>query len=317
MRCPKCQYISFEAASRCRNCGFDLSLAAAAPDAAELPLDAPADGPPIDYALHPHPGPSGGHGPRPARHAAPHPTPGGLGDLPLFETPMPGVDDTPLIRQAGPPRPPLAVRRSPEPPQRGARPSVEPTPAPGVLEDALFRDESSAAPASRERGVRAPAASVAARSAAPSTPSGPGAMGEVAGDPVALGARAAAAAVDAGILGAIDLLVLVGTLRVTGVSALDVGRLPLAPLLAFLGLLNGGYLAGFVTAAGQTIGQMLMGHRVVTERGSRVPLGQAVARTAGVAVSVLPLGIGCLPLLVRHGSPALHDRLSRTRVVRA
>ena len=141
--------------------------------------------------------------------------------------------------------------------------------------------------------------------------------GPAPGDAVGLARRAAAAAVDAGILGAIDALVLYGTLRVTGVVASEVTRLPLAPLLSFLALLNGGYLVGFVTAAGQTIGQMLLGQRVVTEQGGRVPLAQAVLRAAGVAVSVLPFGLGCLPVLVNRASPALHDRLSRTRVVRA
>ena len=26
MRCPKCQYISFESSDRCRNCGYEFSL---------------------------------------------------------------------------------------------------------------------------------------------------------------------------------------------------------------------------------------------------------------------------------------------------
>ena len=27
MKCPKCQYISFDSGDRCRNCGYDFSLA--------------------------------------------------------------------------------------------------------------------------------------------------------------------------------------------------------------------------------------------------------------------------------------------------
>lgn len=40
MKCPKCSYLSFEAGERCRNCGYDFSLAAPPPDdpAADLPL---------------------------------------------------------------------------------------------------------------------------------------------------------------------------------------------------------------------------------------------------------------------------------------
>ena len=39
--------------------------------------------------------------------------------------------------------------------------------------------------------------------------------------------------------------------------------LPLAPLIAFLLLLNGGYLATFIAAGGQTIGKMATGIRVI------------------------------------------------------
>jgi rubredoxin len=37
MKCPKCQYISFDSGDRCRNCGYEFSLAA---DAAldDLPI---------------------------------------------------------------------------------------------------------------------------------------------------------------------------------------------------------------------------------------------------------------------------------------
>ena len=40
MKCPKCNYLSFEAGDRCRNCGYDFSLSTPAPDdpAADLPL---------------------------------------------------------------------------------------------------------------------------------------------------------------------------------------------------------------------------------------------------------------------------------------
>ena len=40
MKCPKCSYLSFEAGERCRNCGYDFSMAAPPPDdpAGDLPL---------------------------------------------------------------------------------------------------------------------------------------------------------------------------------------------------------------------------------------------------------------------------------------
>ena len=40
MKCPKCGYLGFETTDRCRNCGYDFSLAAPLA-AAELPLRMP------------------------------------------------------------------------------------------------------------------------------------------------------------------------------------------------------------------------------------------------------------------------------------
>ena len=40
MKCPKCNYLSFETGERCRNCGYDFSMSTPPPDdpAADLPL---------------------------------------------------------------------------------------------------------------------------------------------------------------------------------------------------------------------------------------------------------------------------------------
>src|SRR5688500_4895085 len=40
MKCPKCSYLSFEAGERCRNCGYDFSMATPPADdpAGDLPL---------------------------------------------------------------------------------------------------------------------------------------------------------------------------------------------------------------------------------------------------------------------------------------
>ena len=37
MRCPKCQYITFDQGDRCRNCGYDFALSPE-PDALDLPI---------------------------------------------------------------------------------------------------------------------------------------------------------------------------------------------------------------------------------------------------------------------------------------
>jgi uncharacterized RDD family membrane protein YckC len=99
MRCPKCQYISFESGGRCRNCGYDFSLTVAdAPDA-DLPIVAAdaAEGPLADFALQTAPS-------SPSR--APDT---GSADLPLFAR---GPVERLLVERAVAPRPPLSVRRS-------------------------------------------------------------------------------------------------------------------------------------------------------------------------------------------------------------
>lgn len=128
--------------------------------------------------------------------------------------------------------------------------------------------------------------------------------------------RLAAGLIDLAILAATDGLVVYFTLRLTALGARELTRLPPLPLVGFFILLNGGYLVGFTAASGQTIGKMLAGIRVVSESGARVPLGHAVVRAAVWLLSVLPLGLGCLPALSASGR-ALHDRLADTRVVRA
>ena len=97
--------------------------------------------------------------------------------------------------------------------------------------------------------------------------------------------------------------------------------LPIPPLAVFLLLLNGGYLAAFTAAGGQTIGKMLAGIRVVADHGAtvgpRVTLGAAVLRASAYLVSLLPVGLGFAAILLDTEGRALHDRLADTRVVKA
>ncbi len=95
----------------------------------------------------------------------------------------------------------------------------------------------------------------------------------------------------------------------------------------FLLLLNGGYLALFTIAGGQTIGKMLTGIKVVADRpaadpeangsGLGVSAGAAVLRAAASLVSLLPAGLGFAAILFDSDRRALHDRLAETRVVKA
>ncbi len=52
MKCPKCHYIGFRTEERCKNCGYDFSLAVELPTAQDLPLrDRDASGALADFSL--------------------------------------------------------------------------------------------------------------------------------------------------------------------------------------------------------------------------------------------------------------------------
>ena len=287
MKCPKCQYITFDSGERCRNCGYEFSLALDVPPD-DLPIQngTEAIGPFADLSL---------------RDVAPTP------NLPLFTG---NTDpDAPLVTPSATPRAPLSVRRAapaaPRPKARRDAPRVDVDPAPRLALDTAEM------PIVRPR--EAPPEPAAAADA-------PVAEGISATAPA--GARLLGAIVDLSIVAGIDLAVLYFTLKICDLAFADVSRLPMAPLLSFLALLNGGYAAAFVAAGGQTIGKMAAGTRVISAnvaegRSDRVPFGYAVVRAAGYIVSALPAGLGFVPAVVGRDRRALHDRLADTRVVKA
>jgi uncharacterized RDD family membrane protein YckC len=317
MRCPKCHYISFGSGDRCRNCGYELALA---PEA--KPLDLPiqnADdpiGPLGDFPLTEPPASSSAP-PSSGRDAAASARRGGPAarlDLPLFEG-RPVPDDAPLVSAPAVPRTPLSVRRG-QPAlarNRAEKPATTDEP-----ELDMLHMEHRPAPASRARAVD------------------PLATGPTVSHAVGESADAAAASVVARLFaGIVDLLTLAAinagvfyfTLRVLELTFADVRLLPPVPLGVFLLLLNGGYLAAFTAAGGQTIGKMLAGIKVVSEHpdgeegSSRayepVSLGSAVLRAAAYLVSLAPAGLGFAPILFAADGRALHDRLANTRVIKA
>ncbi|MBP1633705.1 MAG: hypothetical protein H6Q10_279 [Acidobacteria bacterium] len=295
MKCPKCGYLGFEPSDRCRNCGYEFSLAPPPPTPpGDLSLRSGEAGAPLaDFDLGearrpPRPTPPGQ---RPAPDAALEPGVGDrlAADLPLFRGETPG-DGPPLVF-SGAPTPPLAVRRS-TPAVRRERP--RPTPRPVQAEQLRFgagegEDEAPAAPAL--------VAAAGARADAP------------------IAARLSAGLLDWLMLAAIDLVVLYFTLRICQLPAAEAGRLPLAPLALFFVLLNGGYLSLLTGAGGQTIGKMAFGLKVVGGGGEAVPMGHAVVRTAALLLSAVPAGLGLVSILLDGGRRGLHDRLSGTRVV--
>lgn len=316
MRCPKCHYISFDNGDRCRNCGYEFSLAVDL-TTLDLPIqtgEEPA-GPLADLHLgdrddaspesRPTAGPpAAAAAMRSAERSEESRVPGrALGasalDLPLFSGGDPH-DDRPLVTPPAVPRAPLAVRRAS--PSVSTRPhSAAEADEPSLALDAPDIDEPPRSPAvTLSREVEYPAA--------------------LPEDEVApLGRRLLAGAIDAAIILGIDAAILYFTLRLSGLTMQEITALPPVPLLTFILLLNGGYFAAFVAAGGQTIGKMAADIRVVphsADAGTRVSFGYAVLRAAALLVSVLPLGLGLLPAFFSADRRTLHDRLAETRVVR-
>jgi uncharacterized RDD family membrane protein YckC len=207
-------------------------------------------------------------------------------DLPLFR------GNAPVLP---PPRPPLAVRRAtPTPTRIRARP-----PVPSHEQAPLLSDELQEAP---------PRAADAHRPGAP--------RDEQTDWPTATaGRRAAAAAIDLGLIAIIDLVVIHFTLALSGLTFNDLHVLPALPMAAFFLLLNGGYVVLFTGTLGQTFGKMATAIEVVPDRREKMGLRRALLRGAAMLVSLLPAGIGWLAGLVGDRR-SLHDRLAGTRVVR-
>jgi len=281
-KCPKCQYFSFDSGDRCRNCGYDFSLALDLPPAdLEIQNGTEPIGPLSDFSLQDTPD-------------TPH--------LPLF---TPGDPDAPLVTPGATPRAPLSVRRGPPVPERPARPKprVEAGQSPRLALDTA------------EIPVVAPRPPRAQTAEAPYE-----APDDEDIQPAGAIARVGAAMIDLVLLGGINLMVLYFTLKVCDLTFAEVLLLPLAPLLSFLVLLDGGYLSTFVAAGGQTIGKMATGIRVVSADPSslseRVTFGHAIVRAAGYIVALAPAGLGFLPVFFGRDRRGLHDRLADTRVIR-
>lgn len=307
MKCPKCGYLGFETVDRCRNCGYDFSLSTPSETPPELPLqqregtgaplgdfdlggpevanDAHATGLDLERLIGTDEPPAPARASEPTEERA----------LPLFAPASNDVDDMPLITTPRPVRPPLSVRRAaPDVPRVRTR-APRPRRDNADLDLRLDTTSEEAAEVSTvERRVDSKTSSATA--------------GRV--------ARVVAMCVDLLLLGGIDATVIYLTLAIAGLTLGEARILPIVPLVAFLLLLNGGYLVGFTTASGQTIGKMLTGIRVIADDGTRVDVGRAVLRATGCLLSLLTAGLGYLPAIFSSDARALQDRIAGTRVVR-
>ncbi len=297
MKCPKCGYLGFEEVDRCRNCGYEFSLAQRVP-LSELSLNdrRTTDANPLeDLSFLKERGTDA----EKVSVASSPPE-----DLPLFSPPIP--DDEPLIAKPPPPRQPLAVRR--------ATPEVRRLRAEARSSTFDLAFDSEPVPQVRPAAeAPTPWASSAERA-----PRGAGAVSAISDDQDAgLGARFFAVIIDVLILAIVDALVVYFTMQICGITFFDLGVLPKGPLLAFLFVQNGGYLVAF-TAGGQTLGKMAMGIRVVTAEDSEpLDLGRALVRTMFWFVLAIPGGLGFLTALLSRDHRGLHDRFAGTRVIRA
>ena len=298
MRCPKCQYITFDSGDRCRNCGYEFSLSPET-DAFDLPIHG-------DEAEGPLSVPD---------TVAPHPITQSF-DLPLFSD-RPAPEDRPLVSVPAVPRVPLSVRKpapvTPRPVRRGG--IEEPRLALDLEVDSeldLANEDDE-----EEQDFEEPVVAPAREAKAPPA----GVEFDADTQPASAPARLAAALIDVVLLGAIDLGVLHFTLKILRLEYAEVAALSAAPFIAFLLILNGTYVTGFTAAGGQSIGKMAAGIKVVPVDphawSDRVPFGQAVLRAVSYLVSALPAGLGFLPALIGVEKRALHDRLAHTRVVKA
>jgi uncharacterized RDD family membrane protein YckC len=323
MKCPKCGYIGFEAAQKCRNCGYDFSLLAEPLADLDLPLkrDEPLEAP-ADFDLRTVEADQQVAAPHRAADKSefdlPGLTPGeGEPDLPLF---APGSG---LPRREAPGRPVVGAaaagsRPAPvvtdAPPRRPASPPPQPRPTPTPIPVRT-------APAYRPRPSRGTPLSLreAELDLVPEVPASrtPTAGSIHGGRPGGSVARAIAGALDVVILIGLDAAVLYFTLRLCRLSFSEAAILPFAPLVAFFLLLDGAYLIAFTAVGGQTIGKMAASLKVVGEDGTRVLPGQAAMRSVGYVASLLPAGLGFVPGFFGPSRRALHDRLANTRVIRA
>jgi uncharacterized RDD family membrane protein YckC len=320
MKCPKCHYIGFETTDRCRNCGYEFALTAEETQPPDLPIASGDEGGPLaDFAIRSDPTPASTHAP--GRRS---PDPDRLFGVPDIDVPAPPSATTPDLPLFGaapepPARGPVAPVRhrtpqsgvpraeTPRPPMAERWPSSEPVrPRPRSREDMRVRT------ATLDLPLPPTTDRESAEVAAPGAHAAPGGVTLA---PPAL--RLAAGAIDAALVGSIDFATVYLTVRLVGLGLSDWHALPLVPLATFFLLLNGGYLALFTAAGGQSIGKMIAGLRVVSADVGPVPLGAASLRALGAMASTVCLGVGLWPAFADEERRALYDRLADTRVVRA
>jgi uncharacterized RDD family membrane protein YckC len=128
--------------------------------------------------------------------------------------------------------------------------------------------------------------------------------------------RAVALAVDAAIA---QVIVFAGgaVIALVGSLVADVRLDTLARVLAAVAwtVVVGTYFVLFWSTAGQTPGMRLMGLRLMTARGSRPGIKRSIVRVIGLALAIVPLFLGFLPVLIDQRRRGLPDFMAGTVVL--
>jgi uncharacterized RDD family membrane protein YckC len=311
VKCSKCGYLGFESGIRCKNCGFDFSLLSepepiqtneSSAGSGHLPIpDSPEWLEKLNQGQEASSSGAAQRTPNVQRfleHSLPAMPPGDTKptssargpELPLFG---PSDDDAPPAQLRAGPRPPLAVRRTPDAARVRALVKEITSSASGDDEPVLrFADVPASALESAESGARLDMAPAGAASK-----------------------RLAAFVIDLVVLAAIGATVVYLTLRMVDLPFASWRALPRGPMTGFFGLVAFAYISSFTALGGQTIGKMAMGLRVVAVSGAPLGAAAAIRRAVASLVSVTTLGLGFLPALIGPSRLAVHDRLAGTRVV--
>jgi uncharacterized RDD family membrane protein YckC len=101
-------------------------------------------------------------------------------------------------------------------------------------------------------------------------------------------------------------------------SGVDVDGAASRPLATFFTVVFAGvYTTVLHCLAGQTIGKLLVGVRVVAGEDGVPPFGAALLRFGAYFVSAAPFMLGFVMAGLRHDKRALHDLIAGTRVERS
>ena len=134
--------------------------------------------------------------------------------------------------------------------------------------------------------------------------------------PAGAGERFLAAALDTLFWGSLAAVVVYFSGRIARVAPW--GLRPAWPyLVGYLAFLGIGYAVYFTGTTGQTLGKMATRLRVVDSQGRPPVYGRALLRALLGSLGVALAALGLAPMLFDPARRAVHDRLTRTRVVKS